>query len=148
MTSKLKRLFIVTDISQSGMCGEEGRYPPVYVPIAKVASPLSLLPLPDSLPSIAFHGHKGAGGLPHGGVAASPPRGKCRLFRGEGAQCCSWPSPPPLPLLARQNHRFHLVAGLGGLGSKHDAEGDVMSTDAGFQVTLYFGVIWSILFKN
>ena len=38
MTSKLKRLYIVADISQSGMCGEEGRYPTVYVPIAKVAS--------------------------------------------------------------------------------------------------------------
>ena len=34
---------------------------------------------------------------------------------------------------SRQNHRFRLVA-------PRDA-GDVMSTDAGFQVTLYFGVI-------
>ena len=41
LTSELKRLFIVADISQSGMCGEEGRYPAVYVPIPKVASLLA-----------------------------------------------------------------------------------------------------------
>ena len=66
MTGQLKRLFIVADISQSGLCREEGRYPAVYVPIAKVASPPSL---PDSLPSIAFHGHKG------GSAGGNPPHG-------------------------------------------------------------------------
>ena len=126
MTSKLKRLFIVTDISQSGMCGEEGRYPPVYVPIAKVASPLSLLPLPDSLPSIAFHGHKGGSQFPSQGRGGCVTTWQVPAFEGGEKGAC------------RQNHRFHLVAARA--SCKHDAE-DVMSTDAEFQVTLYFGVI-------
>ena len=118
LTSELKRLFIVADISQSGMCGEEGRYPAVYVPIPKVAS----LPPPGWLTSIDCFSRPQRRVSPSRGVVAASPRGKCRLLRGA----------------CRQNHRFHLVAA--GASCKHDAE-DVMSTDAEFQVTLYFGVI-------
>ena len=90
LTSELKRLFIVADISQSGMCGEEGRYPAVYVPIAKVASPA----LPPWLTSIDCFSRPQRRVSPSRGVVAASPRGKCRLLRGA----------------CRQNHRFHLVA--------------------------------------
>ena len=74
------------------------------------------------------HGHKEREGrvpLRHHHVAT------CASLAGQGGDLAA--AAQTLLGPSRQNHRFRLVA-------PRDA-GDVMSTDAGFQVTLYFGVI-------
>ena len=117
MTSNLKRFLSVDNISQSGVTWGGGSLSSGLCPHTKGG--LSPSPWLTHFHRLLFTATKEQGVSlmgawlrhRHHHVASAG-------FSGErGAQFCSWPSPPPLPLLARQNHRFHLVAGLGGLGS-------------------------------